>query len=157
MSQDKIVDDAIEIAAKEGRAPEQADFMTAAVLNQRSMTAQERAWLQADLRAAELGTSTEGCCSSYPVYDEDDYPEDEERYGETCPDCGNDLNYCTCSTEDYVPEKEFAVVADCPEQWVDFDLNVVESKVEETKQRFLENHKAQCGCQAEVNISVTAR
>lgn len=91
----KIVDDAVEIAGREGRAPEQADFMTAAVLNQGSMSAEERRWLQQDLQAAELGTSSEGLGSWYPVLDEDgfedheDFPEAPEVWKELLAGCAN--------------------------------------------------------------------
>lgn len=77
----KIVDDAVEIAARESRAPEQADFMTAAVLNAGSMSAQERRWLQQDLEAIECGTSTDEYYEEEPDDDQRRDDEDDDLSG----------------------------------------------------------------------------
>lgn len=151
MSRSKIVDDAIEIAAREGRAPEQADFMTGAVLNQDAMTAEERRRLQADLRAAELGTSTDGV-GGYD--DETEYLDwDDDEYGqEICPDCGKDDFFCICPAV-VAPEKNYCVIVDCDMEWYESDLEVPESQVQAVTQEFLEKHRKECGCR---NAKVSA-
>lgn len=158
---DKIVDDAIAIAAREGRAPEQADFMTAAVCNSSRMSAEERRLLQLDLRAAELGTSSEGLCGL--SYMDDDYDdgysdEDEDLYGETCPDCGNDLNYCTCSMEPPDTSPVVYAVADCPKGWYDWTpMDFHESESDTVKQGMVDRHVKECGCGAEISFATWQR
>ena len=158
----QIVDDAVDIAAREGRAPEAADFMTASIANSGRMSPEEQRLLQRDLRAAELGTSSEGL-SSLSDFDEEEYYEQEpDLYGETCSNCGFDLNYCKCSEEKNCEaaeeqcEKYFTLVTACENNpiWYEYE-SVPESEIEETKKRYIQNHKEQCGCGKEIKISVT--
>ena len=146
---DKIVDDAIEIAAKEGRAPEQADFMTAAILNQDNMTPEQRRELQADLRAIEEGTSTESILGGY-AYDpeeESDYPwDDDEEYPFTADDEDKE--------EDYTEEVTLIVYAECPNGWHNWDMGISKTELEAGKQRFVDEHTLNCGCSGEVTFSV---
>lgn len=84
----RIQRDATEMAKAEGRAPEQSDFLTAAILNQSSMSPTEWAELQADLQAIELGTSTErpGVIETTEEYDDPAW----------CYKCNRDTAFCLC-------------------------------------------------------------
>lgn len=84
MSKD-IVQKAIENAAKEGRAPEQEDFLTVALL---SNNKEEREIALQDLRAIEMGTSTESI-GSFAI-------EDTIFDPAWCPDCNRDTAFCAC-------------------------------------------------------------
>ncbi|AHB39950.1 MAG: hypothetical protein ACD_13C00262G0001 [uncultured bacterium] len=155
----QIIDDAVDIAASEGRAPEQGDFMTASVINHKRMSPEEQRLLQSDLQAAELGASSEGLGSSF-LFDEESYYEEEpDLYGETCPNCGFDKNYCRCPDEEDLSAKFFCLSTGCPNNpdWYEFESGVSESDVEETKKRFIQLHAEQCGCGAEIKVSVDER
>ena len=153
---DQILEDAVDIAASEGRAPEASDFMTASVINQKRMSAEERRLLQIDLQAAELGTSSEGFYSESSFDEESFYEEEPDLYGETCPVCGFDKNYCNCPDDEEPPVKSFSISTGCPNNpnWYEYDPRVLESEVEETKKSFIQSHEEQCGCGAEVVVSV---
>ncbi len=156
---DQILEDAIDIAAQEGRAPEASDFMTASVINAKHMSAEERRLLQIDLQAAELGTSSEGFSSGLDFDEESFYEEEPDLFGETCLHCGFDKNYCNCPDEEESPVKLFFISTGCPNNpnWYEYDPCVLESEVEETKKRFVQSHEEQCGCGAEIVVSVDER
>lgn len=59
----KVLDTAIQIAATEGRAPEQADFNTALIQLHKEVPPDELELLRRDLAAIEAGISTEGLSS----------------------------------------------------------------------------------------------
>ncbi|HCC42146.1 hypothetical protein A2274_00020 [candidate division WWE3 bacterium RIFOXYA12_FULL_43_11] len=156
---DQILEDAIDIAAQEGRAPEASDFMTASVINAKHMSVEERRLLQIDLQAAELGTSSEGFSSGLDFDEESFYEEEPDLFGETCLHCGFDKNYCNCPDEEESPVKLFFISTGCPNNpnWYEYDPCVLESEVEETKKRFVQSHEEQCGCGAEIVVSVDER
>jgi len=143
-----------------GAAPEEGDFNTAGIISG-TLTALERESLQRDLSAVELGTNSDGLCGcdSGVGYrsgwrDDDYYDEDEDDlYGEKCPDCGEDLNYCTCSDQQ---TKFFNLFAGCRNNpnWYDYEFNVPEVSVEPTKRGFAASHAEKCGCGAEITVDV---
>ena len=137
-----------------GNPPEEGDFNTAGIVSG-TLTEIERSYLQADLQAVELGTSTEsmGYDDETEWLDWEDDQYEDGRYLEViCPGCGEDLNFCICPGES---GKYFAVVVDCPDDWYAFNLKVPESEVKTTQDLFVREHKEQCGCEAEPTISVS--
>ncbi|OGC73978.1 hypothetical protein A2473_03095 [candidate division WWE3 bacterium RIFOXYC2_FULL_42_13] len=123
------------------------------------MSVEERRLLQIDLQAAELGTSSEGFSSGLDFDEESFYEEEPDLFGETCLHCGFDKNYCNCPDEEESPVKLFFISTGCPNNpnWYEYDPCVLESEVEETKKRFVQSHEEQCGCGAEIVVSVDER
>lgn len=140
----QIVDTAIEIASREGIAPEQEHFMTAAVQNRKKMTAQERQWLDDDLAAIEPQEDV------YWDDDEDDWYDenyDEQEYDEfRCPDCGYDLGDCICLDDYWDEEESYHIVAQCTDGWYGFDLNIAESCVDAAVEELIAEHEEHCDC-----------
>lgn len=139
---DRIVEIATENAAKQGRAPEEEDFLTAAVTHQHLLSRQERSYLQQDLASIENAVTTD---------EEFGFEEDTEDENYRCEICGCTYR-CFCKeeveveTESVEMPSSILVTAGCPNlNWFG-ESYVAEDKVEETKKAFEKIHAEKCGC-----------
>lgn len=111
---DKVVGLATEIAAAEGRAPEQADFNTAIIRLHDEVPADELGYLQRDLEAVEAGTSSEGLTTVFGL----------RKPSPFCDGCGFVVEECICN--------ELVVCPSCGERvWYDYRCGACGADLEE--------------------------
>ena len=130
-----IVDIATKNAAKQGRAPEEEDFLTAAVTHQHLLAPQERRYLQQDLASIENAVTTD---------EEFGFEEDTEDEDYRCEICGSAYR-CFCHEGEYAkrvePPPDTYVYAGCPNKidWYGI-AHVSKEMVAEKEREFEKDH-----------------